>query len=151
MRLPYLLIAAAVGLGLSVLLYRTLVPQGIVGEFAGVSLRLELATTVDTRATGLGGRKSIPPNTGMLFVFPVAERYGFWMKDTQFPLDIFWLDHAGSVVHVAADVATSSYPGVFYPPTPAQYVLETPAGFARAHAVVLGTHLSLQEWPSVSE
>jgi uncharacterized membrane protein (UPF0127 family) len=87
----------------------------------------------------------------MLFVFPKDDVYGFWMKDTLVPLDIFWLDAQGHVVSMAQDVATSSYPNVFYPTAPARYVLETAAGFARAHSVATGTPFRLKNFPSVTE
>ncbi len=37
----------------------------------------------------------------MLFLFPRERRLGFWMKDTPLPLDIIFIDRAGSIVHVA--------------------------------------------------
>ena len=85
----------------------------------------------------------------MLFAFPRDALYGFWMKDTLVPLDIFWLDEEGRVVSMALEVATSSYPDVFYPSAPARYVLETVAGFARAHSIATGTVLLLKKFPSV--
>ena len=126
-------------------------------EFGGVSLNIEYATTPETRERGLGGRTEIPENYGMLFVFPKEGLYGFWMKDMLVPIDIFWLDTQGQVVSIASDVATSSYPNVFYPTEPARYVLETAAGFARTHSVATGTPLSIQaqfllkNLPTVSE
>lgn len=120
-------------------------------SFGGVSLRIEYATTEAAREKGLGGRTSIPNNYGMLFVFPKDAYYGFWMKDTLVPLDIFWLDDKGHVVSIAQDVATSTYPDVFYPSASARYVLETAAGFAEAHTIATGTPLLLKNLPNVSE
>lgn len=120
-------------------------------EFGGVSLRIEYATTSEERERGLGGRDEIPADYGMLFAFPKDGLHGFWMKDTLVPLDIFWLDAQGHVVSIAADVATSSYPNVLYPTIPARYVLETAAGFARAHSIATGTLLQLKNFPNVSE
>ena len=120
-------------------------------EFGGVSLRIEYATTTATRDLGLGGRTSIPNDYGMLFVFIKDDRYGFWMKDTLIPLDIFWLDAQGHVVSIAQDVATSSYPNVFYPTAPARYVLETVAGFTRVHSIATGTPLLLKNLERVSQ
>lgn len=121
------------------------------GEFGGVSLRIEYATTPEERERGLGGRTDIPENYGMLFAFPKDGLHGFWMKDTLVPLDIFWLDAQGHVVSIAADVATSSYPNVLYPTDPARYVLETAAGFAEARGIATGTPLLLKNFPNVSE
>ncbi len=119
--------------------------------FGGVSLTLEFATTPEARTQGLSGREIIPEGYGMLFVFPQSGRHGFWMKEMLVPLDIFWLDPQGQVVSFALDVATSTFPHVFYPSVPALYVLETAAGFGRAHAVATGTPLGLKNFPIVSQ
>jgi uncharacterized protein len=121
------------------------------GSFGGVSLMLEYATTPEARELGLGGREHVPEGSGMLFAFPKDDFYGFWMKDTLVPLDIFWLDDKGQVVSIAADVATSTYPHVFYPAHAARYVLETASGFARTHHVTAGEPLLLKNFPIVSK
>lgn len=128
-------------------------PQGkfSTGSFGGVSLSVEFATTTMQREKGLGDRTFVPEGYGMLFVFPKDDSYGFWMKDTLVPLDMFWLDSKGQVVYTLQDVATSTYPSVFYPPVPARYVLETISGFANAHNIATGTPLHLQNFPNVSE
>lgn len=125
-------------------------------SFGGVSLRVEYAITRAAREIGLGGRASIPSDYGMLFVFPNRDYYGFWMKDTLVPLDIFWLDDSAGkgqliVVSMSLNRATSTYPSVFYPSVPARYVLETAAGFAEAHTIATGTPLLLKNLPNVSE
>lgn len=149
------LVAIVVIAGTAFVAYRTsstpAAEQMPTAEFGGVSLRIEYAVTPDARNRGLGGRTEIPDGYGMLFVFPKDGLHGFWMKDTRVPLDIFWLDDKGHVVSIAADVATSSYPNVLYPAVPARYVLETVAGFARAHAVAIGTQLLLKNLPPVSK
>lgn len=119
--------------------------------FGGVPLTLEYAATEAAREKGLGGRTHVASDYGMLFVFTTDDRYGFWMKDTLVPLDIFWLDDQGQVVSIAANVATSSYPNVFYPTASSRYVLETAAGFAKRHGIATGTPLLLQNWPAVSK
>ena len=147
----WLLVTVVVG-GMALLSYTTVAPSPRQNaEFGGVSLNIEYATTSAARELGLGGRTSISDKYGMLFVFPKDDFYGFWMKDTLLPLDIFWLDYKGHVVYIASDVATSSYPNVFYSTEPARYVLETIAGFARTHGVTKGTRLLLKNFPIVSE
>lgn len=103
------------------------------------------------REKGLSGRANIPKDYGMLFVFPEDKKYGFWMKEMLVPIDMFWLDDKGQVVSILQDVATSSYPNVFYPTVPARYVLETVSGFAREHSIATGTPLLLKVFPIVSE
>lgn len=139
--------------GVTIFSYRTLLPARVsqTVDFGGVSLRIEYATTSAAQERGLGGRTSIPDDYGMLFVFPKDDFYGFWMKNTLVPLDIFWLDSNGHVVSIAMDIATSTYPNVFYPTAPARYVLETASGFARANFIATGTLLQLKNFPSVTK
>ncbi|MFZ3044117.1 MAG: DUF192 domain-containing protein [Minisyncoccia bacterium] len=146
-----LVLLVLIGVATVILFYRTSSLPLVTAEFAGVSLKIEYATTPAARTTGLGGRTNVPEDYGMLFVFPWDAFYGFWMKDTLVPLDMFWLDAQGRVVSIASDVPTSTYPFVFYPSAPARYVLETAAGFARAHNIATGTPLQLKSFPSVSE
>lgn len=155
LRYRYGIFGAVLLVGAILFFYKTLssptLVQSPTAEFGGVSLRIEYATTNATRELGLGGRASIPNNYGMLFVFREDGSYGFWMKDTLVPLDIFWLDSKGHVLSIASDIATSTFPHVFYSSAPARYVLETSAGFARAHGIATGTPLLLKNFPIVSE
>lgn len=137
---------------LSIFFYRTsLQDTDTVGEFGGVSLRVEYAITDTQKEKGLSGRESIPNDYGMLFVFPKDDLYGFWMKDMLTSIDVFWLDDKGQVVSIAESVTPSSYPNVFYPSTPARYVLETVSGFAHEHNIATGTPLLLKKFPIVSK
>lgn len=126
-------------------------PVLLTARFGGVSLSIDVATTTAAQELGLGERESIAPDYGLLFVFQKPDYYGFWMKDMKFPIDIFWLDAQGQVVTIARGVATSTYPNVFYPTAPAEYVLETVSGFAEAHNIATGTPLELKNITNVSK
>ena len=151
------LLALFVIVGTVSFIYRTKAPptesaaQALIAEFGGVSLKVDYATTTEAKEKGLGGKTSIPDDYGMLFVFPKEGRYGFWMKDMLVPIDIFWLDDKGQVISISSDIATSTYPNVFYPTMPARYVLETAAGFARERSIATGTPLLLKDFPIVSK
>lgn len=103
----------------------------------------ELATTDTERAQGLSGRAGLAQGRGMLFVFQQNGDWGFWMKDMRFPIDIVFINELGIVMSADASVSPDSYPQVFYPPNPARFVLELPAGFAAAHGIGPGTRLTL--------
>lgn len=66
-------------------------------EIGGETFRLEVAADQHARYAGLGGRESIEANGGMLFIFPRAAIRYFVMRDCIIPLDIMFLDGAGSV------------------------------------------------------
>lgn len=106
-------------------------PQGPSVTVGGTTYAVEVADTPATQELGLGQRDSLPAGRGMLFVFDRPGNWGFWMKDTRFALDMVWARQDGTVISVARNVATSTYPQVFYPTTPdASYVLEVNAGAA---------------------
>lgn len=100
-----------------------------------------VADTQILREQGLSGKKSLPSGTAMLFVFENPSQYGFWMKDMNFPIDILWFTPSEvegrdqkKIVFVKENATPESYPEVFSSTTPAQYVLELPAGeVARNH------------------
>ena len=60
-------------------------------------VRPEVAKTSAQRSLGLMHRRQVPTD-GMLFVFPVPTRGGFWMKNTLVPLTIVFFDSAGKRV-----------------------------------------------------
>ena len=61
----------------------------------GTSSIAEVASTPETRATGLMNRFSLQPDHGMLFVFERRSRSAFWMKNTYVPLSIAFIDADG--------------------------------------------------------
>jgi hypothetical protein len=107
-------------------------------EIGGRVIRVSVADTAAARQTGLGGRNSLAPDEGMLFIFPEDGTYGFWMKDLRFAIDILWLASDRTVISMAQNVSPETYPRVFTPEVPARYVLELHAGFAKAYAVDIG-------------
>jgi uncharacterized membrane protein (UPF0127 family) len=97
----------------------------------GRQFTLLVADTESARELGLGARDSLAGDQAMLFVFDTPGNWGIWMKDMRFPLDILWLREDGTVLTIARNVATSTYPEVFSPKTPdARFVIELNAGAA---------------------
>ncbi|MEA3354961.1 MAG: DUF192 domain-containing protein, partial [Patescibacteria group bacterium] len=60
-------------------------------KVGGVIVKVLVRNTVEGRRRGLSGYEKLEKNEGMLFVFPVALRHGFWMKDMNFDLDFVWI------------------------------------------------------------
>ncbi len=104
---------------------------------------IEIADTNVKREQGLSGRTDISDEYGMLFVFPKAERYGFWMKDMHFAIDIIWVSEEGSIVGITENVSPETYPAVFYPPSPVPYVLEVRGGLSEKRGWATSTVLNL--------
>ena len=57
----------------------------------------EIADEEHERAAGLMFRKSLASDSGMLFVMDRSGPVGFWMKNTEVPLTIAYIDAAGLI------------------------------------------------------
>ena len=57
----------------------------------------EVADEHHERAAGLMFRKSLASDSGMLFVMDDSGPVGFWMKNTEVPLTIAYIDPAGVI------------------------------------------------------
>ncbi len=89
--------------------------------------KTEVAGSFWKRARGLMFRrvKSLPRDSGMLFVFPKPGRPGFWTPFMRFPLDIIFLDSSKRV----SDVKENLKPWrMCRPNASAKYALELRAG-----------------------
>jgi uncharacterized membrane protein (UPF0127 family) len=63
-------------------------------------LQVEVARNEAQREKGLMNRGELGANEGMLFVLPKAEQATFWMKDTEIPLTIAYLDGEGRILEM---------------------------------------------------
>ena len=80
------------------------------------------------RQKGLSGTSELPKGQGLLFVFDTPGKHGIWMKEMNYPIDIYWFDQDFRLVDKALSVKPETYPDVFYPKDDALYVLETKVG-----------------------
>lgn len=111
------------------------------GDFISIGNQKIKVTIVDTPQTlerGLSGKASLAKGTGMLFVFEKPDRYGFWMKEMNFPIDIIWISLDKKIVDIKDSAKPESFPEVFYPKENALYVLEVEAGFVKNHEIKPG-------------
>ncbi len=106
---------------------------------------VEVAKEKAERVKGLSGREALLKGEGMLFVFEVSDRHGFWMKDMKFPLDIIWIDDNKRVVHIEESVDPNTYPKTFYPEQDSRYVLEIGAGLSAINDIKVGQYVSFEE------
>lgn len=127
-------------------------------EIAGTSFNLEIAADPESRDRGLGGRVTIPPDGGMIFVFPDPEMLSFVMSDCPFPIDLLYLDSEGRVLATFVmlpeaprtpeesigsdgDDAYQARLKAYMSPAPAQFVIEVPAGTITNLKIGMGTRI----------
>lgn len=58
------------------------------------------AKTQDEKAKGLQGIQELPKNEGMLFYYDSPQEVSMWMKDTNIPLDIIFINDDQEVIKV---------------------------------------------------
>ena len=97
---------------------------------------VEVASTPETRATGLMNRFSLRQDHGMLFVFEAPQPLAFYMKNTYIPLSIAFVDAQGRIVNIEdmrpLDETTHWSRGV------AQYAIEMRQGWFAAKGIGVG-------------
>lgn len=102
------------------------------------AFHLLLARTDAEKKKGLGERTSLPIDQAMLFEFDEPYKYGIWMKDMHFPIDVLWLDSEGTIVDMVHDMEPSSYPTAYHPQKAAVYVVETNSGVIDTLSLEIG-------------
>jgi uncharacterized membrane protein (UPF0127 family) len=97
---------------------------------------VEVASTPETRATGLMNRFSLRQDHGMLFVFEAPQPLAFYMKNTYIPLSIAFVDTQGRILNIEdmrpLDESTHWSRGV------AQYAIEMRQGWFAAKGIGVG-------------
>ncbi len=113
----------------------------------GTTIFVEIADSPDTRAQGLMFRPSMARDRGMLFLFPEQGNHTFWMKNTLIPLDMLWLDKAGTIIHLESHVpiCTRKDDGCprYQAPIKSFNILELNAGMAEKLDLVVGSQLKI--------
>lgn len=131
---------------------KTPVPAAQINKTLSINdavIKLEIADTPTKRAKGLSDRQSLASDSGMLFVFPKADKYTFWMRGMQFPLDMIWLN-SQQVIDVMKNVPspkagqTDAELPRFQPISPADMVLEVNSGFTDQHNVKVGDTVQIK-------
>lgn len=87
---------------------------------------MEIVDSSEEMELGLGGRKDICDNCGMMFVFLEKGKHSFWMKNMEFPLDILWLEN-GKIIWIEKNISEYSKK-TFSPLIYSDRVLEIKAG-----------------------
>ncbi len=110
------------------------------GDWGQARFTVEIADDEQERNQGLMHRESMPRSSGMLFVYPQPGSVGFWMRNTLIPLDMIFVDKAGTVRHV-------HHNAIPHDETPIQggdgilVVLEINGGMAQTLGIVEGSQM----------
>ena len=102
-------------------------------------VRAEVADSMGARMQGLMHRKSMPQNSGMVFVFEESAAHCMWMKNTLIPLSVAFIDRQGAIVNIA-DMQPHSEQS-HCAARPARYALEMNQGWFAQRGIKPGAKL----------
>lgn len=142
-KIPPKFLLLAVGVGVVIflfsLVYYSKFPLGAKVQIRNTVFQVELAIKPEELVKGLGSRANMPKDHGMLFVFDHRDRFSFWMKDMEFPLDMIWIDDT-KIVDISKNVPVQTgYPlPTFSPHVPVNRVLEINAGLSDKYGFQVG-------------
>jgi len=115
----------------------------------GKHVVVEVADRMETRQHGLMERQSLPPDHGMLFVYPSPKILGFWMRNTPIPLSIAFIEELdggkGRIVNVEEMAPYVEYPS-YASHRPVRLALEMTKGWFSDHGVKAGDTFDLPAW-----
>jgi hypothetical protein len=69
-------------------------------QIGNTTFTLEIATSDHDMHVGLMHRENLDSDHGMIFSYPDEDVRTFWNHDVHFPLDLLFLDHAGTLVSI---------------------------------------------------
>lgn len=102
-----------------------------------VKLDIEIAESEYETQTGLMYRESMAEKQGMLFIFPDVAVHSFYMKNTQFPLDIIYIDENWKIASFQENAQPLNESGLSSQ-VPIKYVLEVNAGLSEKWLLEVG-------------
>ena len=106
-------------------------------------LDIEIADTEYETQTGLMYRESMKDSQGMLFVFKDEAEHSFYMKNTQFSLDIIYIDANLKIASFQKN--TTPFDEKSLPSgVPVQYVLEVKGGLADTWGLQVGDQIEFK-------
>jgi len=105
------------------------------------TLDIEFAETDYETATGLMYRNSMEENQGMLFIFGSPSVHSFYMKNTEFALDILYITADQKIATIAANAEPFNEKSLSSE-VPVQYVIEINGGLTEKWNVKVGDSVS---------
>ena len=99
-----------------------------------------LAETRNQQTRGLMYVKSLPKNTGMLFIYPNSNIRAMWMKNTFISLDMIFIDENGIVSSIEKNTEPQSLKTI-RSEKPIKYVLELAGGKPDQIKLIEGDHI----------
>ena len=110
--------------------------EGLTGEFS-----VAVVTKGEDQRRGLMYVRYLPIDRGMLFLYPTDRTVGIWMKNTNVPLDIWFITKDGLVAQIERNAVPGSERTI-RSAQPVRAVLEINGGLTDIVGAGVGTKVS---------
>tara|TARA_B100000700_G_C14568048_1_gene634271 strand:+ start:127 stop:495 length:369 start_codon:yes stop_codon:yes gene_type:complete len=105
-------------------------------NISGHIINAEVADSPASHLQGLMNRTKLPWSSGMLFVYPTPYRISLWMKNTQIPLSVAFINNNRQIIHIT-DMQPNTTT-IHRSPIPAKYALEVNKGWYEKYHIKAG-------------
>lgn len=106
-----------------------------------IDLNIEIAESDYETQTGLMYRSGMEQDQAMLFIFPDVAVHSFYMKNTEFALDIIYIDEKLQIASFQENAEPFNQSGLSSQ-VPIKYVLEVNAGLAEKWLLEIGDRIT---------
>ena len=108
-------------------------------EINDQKISVEVVKDLESQVKGLSGRKSLPQNAGMLFVYNEKDFRTFWMRDMEFAIDIIWID-GEKIVEITENLPVPTDENIpsYTSKAKVDKALEVNAGFVKGNSIEVG-------------
>ena len=103
--------------------------------------QIEVVSTLEDRNTGLMHRKSLPDDSGMIFVWDRKKIQCMWMKNTLIPLSVAYIEDTGEIIGIY-DMVPLSMKSVCSK-KPVLYALEVNKGWFKKNEFHVGDFINI--------
>jgi uncharacterized membrane protein (UPF0127 family) len=109
-------------------------------------MNAEMAVSFKQIQTGMMFRTNMPEDDSMIFVLPVTQQAGFWMKNCSVPLSVAYIDPDG-VIEEIHDLEPHNTNTVYSASYNIRFALETPQGWFKRHNIHQGMPITTEHGP----
>ena len=113
----------------------------VTGELSSSQISLEVACTVEEKTQGLMNRNSLGKDNGMIFVYDKEDYHAFWMKNTNIPLSIAFLNKDKIIVDIQNMKAQDLTPVPSR--SKALYAIEMNLDWFKSNNIIIGEQLKI--------
>jgi uncharacterized membrane protein (UPF0127 family) len=107
----------------------------------GRDLDLQVAKSLEQQRTGLMNRTFLDTNSGMIFVYDREKYVSFWMKNTEIPLSIAFIDKNDTITQIE-DMNPGELSRV-KSEKPSKYAIEVNLGWFDQNKITVGDKVDM--------